>query len=138
MLARGLIDAAELEDGKSHSASGLLPRVLARADVARVLASGAPTEREAKREARFAVGDRVHAKVLNPPTHTRMPRYIRGMTGTVAAVHGVHVFADASAIGRNDAEWLYNVRFEGGELWGADGTASAVHVDCWEPYLEPA
>ncbi|MGE5103694.1 MAG: nitrile hydratase subunit beta [Betaproteobacteria bacterium] len=138
MMERGLVDAAELDDGRPRLAPRLLPRVLAKADVAGVLARGAPTEREATRGARFAVGDRVHTKVLNPTTHTRMPRYIRGRTGTVTAVHGVHVFADASALGRSDAEWLYNVRFDGSELWGADSTAAAVHVDCWEPYLESA
>ena len=29
------------------------------------------------------------------------------------------------------------VRFEARELWGEDTTASVVHVDAWEPYLEP-
>jgi nitrile hydratase len=28
------------------------------------------------------------------------------------------------------------VRFEAADLWGADTTASAVYVDCFEPYLE--
>ena len=138
MLERSLVDAAELADARSRSAPRPLPRVLARSDVARVLAKGAPTEREATRAARFAAGDRVRTKLVNAVTHTRLPRYVRGRMGTIAAVHGVHVFADASALGRSDAAWLYNVRFEGRDLWGDDGTASAVHVDCWEPYLEPA
>ena len=34
--------------------------------------------REARAPARFAVGDRVRARNLNPPTHTRLPRYVRG------------------------------------------------------------
>ena len=138
MLERGLVDARELADGRSHAMPRPLPRVLAASDVAHVLATGAPTEREATRPARFRVGDRVRTKLINPTSHTRLPRYVRGKAGTITAVHGVHVFADASALGRRDAEWLYNVRFEGRELWGADGTASAVHVDCWEPHLESA
>lgn len=54
-------------------------------------------------------------------------------------VHGAHVYPDKSGIGRGeDPQWLYTVRFDAHELWGSDTTASAVHVDCWEPYLEPA
>jgi nitrile hydratase len=50
--------------------------------------------------------------------------------------HGAHVFADSNARGQRELQWLYTVRFEGSELWGADTSAAAVHVDCWEPYLE--
>jgi nitrile hydratase len=46
------------------------------------------------------------------------------------------VLADASAAGREQPEWLYSVRFDARDLWGADTTASAVHVDCWESYLD--
>ena len=75
-----------------------------------------------------------------PPTHTRLPRYVRGHAGSVVAVHGAHVFPDAHAHGGGeDPQWLYTVRFEARELWGdgADPTV-AVSVDAFEPYLEPA
>ena len=63
----------------------------------------------------------------------------RRARGTIAMVHGVHVFPDSSGNGRGEnPQWLYSVRFDAHELWGPDTTASAVHVDCWEPYLEPA
>ena len=95
--------------------------------------------RPATRDARFAVGDRVVTRNINPVSHTRLPRYCRGKPGTVTAVHGVHVFPDSNARGRGeDPQWLYNVRFDAKDLWGEDTTAAAVHVDCFEPYLEKA
>ena len=44
--------------------------------------------------ARFKAGDRVRTSNINPATHTRLPRYARGKTGTVEAVRGCHVFPD--------------------------------------------
>ena len=53
--------------------------------------------------------------------HTRLPGYAHGKLGTVEAVHGPHVFADAHAQGLGDApQWLYRVAFDGRELWGDD------------------
>ena len=38
-----------------------------------------------------------------------------------------------------DPQWLYVVVFDGAELWGADAEpGTAVSVDAFEPYLEPA
>ncbi len=48
----------------------------------------------------------------------------------------MHLFADTHAIGRDDPQWLYTVRFDAADLWGPGTTGSAVFVDCWEPYLE--
>ena len=109
-------------------------------NVAAMLARGAPYDRPASAPARFAVGDRVRTKVINPTTHTRLPRYARGKLGIVEAVRGVFVFPDANAHGRGeDPRWLYTVRFTGPELWGegADATLS-VSIDAFEPYLDAA
>jgi nitrile hydratase len=48
------------------------------------------------------------------------------------------VFADANASGRGeDPQWLYTVRFTGGELWGDDADPTVVvSIDAWESYLE--
>ena len=89
---------------------------------------------------RFAVGDRVHTRNINPDTHTRLPRYARGRTGVIECVRGFHVFPDTVAIGEGEKpQWLYTVLFEGRELWGenADPTLK-VSIEAWEPYLEPA
>lgn len=105
-----------------------------------MLRRGGPTEREPSSPARFAIGDRVRAKVMNPPTHTRLPRYVRGHVGVVELLHGCHVFPDSSAMGAGDnPQWLYTVTFKGTDLWGADADPTIkVSVDAWESYLEPA
>ncbi len=82
---------------------------------------------------------RVRTREINPPTHTRLPRYGRGKRGTIVTLHGAHVFPDAHASGGGeDPQWLYTVRFDGAELWGPHTSAAAVHIDCWEPYLDMA
>ena len=88
----------------------------------------------------YRVGDRVRAKNINPLTHTRLPRYVRGRVGTITATHGCHVFPDTNAHGLGEEpQWLYTVSFDGRELWGLDADATlAVSVDAFEPYMEPA
>jgi nitrile hydratase beta subunit len=135
---RGLVTDEELADGRARGPGAPLPRRLEVAAVAPALAAGTPTERAAPAPARFAPGDVVRARTMNPSGHTRLPRYVRGRTGTVVSVHGAHVYPDTHARdGDPCPQWLYTVRFEAAELWGADTTASCVHVDAWEPYLEP-
>jgi nitrile hydratase len=89
---------------------------------------------------RFKVGDRLRARNLNPRTHTRLPRYVRGRLGTVAACPGAFEFADSLAQGKSgDLQHVYTVRFEGAELWGPDaGPKDAVYIDLYESYVEAA
>jgi nitrile hydratase len=96
-------------------------------------------ERAVARAPRFARGDRVRVRVTNPPGHTRLPRYVAGRIGVVAAAGPAYVFPDTNAHGRGeDPQHLYTVRFEGRELWGeAAEPATSVDVDLFEPYLEP-
>lgn len=139
MRERALVTREEIAEGCVRVPP--LPGVaaLAAGDVAATLARGSSTQRETTRRPRFAVGDAVRARTMHPATHTRLPRYCRGKRGAIVRVHGAHVYPDANVHGRGeDPQWLYTVRFEGAELWGPDTTASAVHVDCWEPYLEAA
>ncbi len=88
--------------------------------------------------AAFTIGQKIRVKIMNPATHTRAPRYVRGRAGEVVKIHGAHVFPDSNALGLGEnPQWLYTVRFTANELWGS--TASdAIHADLWEPYLEPA
>ncbi len=139
MRERGLATREEIGEGRVRVPPLPDVRVLAAADVAMTLARGASTQREIARRPRFALGEAVRTREMNPATHTRLPRYCRGKRGEIIRVHGAHVFPDINVHGRDeDPQWLYTVRFAGAELWGPDTTASAVHVDCWEPYLEPA
>jgi nitrile hydratase beta subunit len=140
MLERGLIASDEIEAGKPLHPATPIAKTLTPEDVARVLHRGGPTERPATTPARFAAGDRVRARMIHPPTHTRLPRYVRGHAGIVERVLGCHVFPDSNATGAGEnPKWLYTVTFDGVELWGK-GTDPGlkVSVDAWEPYLEHA
>jgi len=113
-------------------------RVLRREDVRATLGRGGPTARPGPAP-RFTVGDKVRVRPMRPEGHTRAPAYVRGRTGEVVRSWGCHVFPDTSAhrLGE-DPRPLYNVSFDARELWGADTTAADVHLDLFEPYLEPA
>ena len=89
---------------------------------------------------RFGILQRVRARNVNPPGHTRLARYLRGKRGVIHRLHGAFVFPDTNAHGGGEhPQHLYGVRFDAGELWGADAEPSAaVHVDLFEDYLEPA
>jgi nitrile hydratase subunit beta len=135
----GLVSAEERAAGRALEPATPVARTLPAEDVPATLGRGGPTAREATWPARFALGDRVRARNLNPPTHIRLPRYVRGHVGTVELVHAPHVFPDTHAHGLGEQpEWLYTVRFDARELWGpgADPTVR-VSTDAFEPYLEP-
>ena len=77
---------------------------------------------------------------IHPRTHTRLPRYVRGHAGT-SSVSTAPTSSRTSTPhgGGEDPQWLYTVRFDARELWGADADpAVTVSVDAFEPYLEPA
>jgi nitrile hydratase len=79
-------------------------------------------------------------KNINPPTHTRLPRYARGKVGVIEKLRGHFVFPDTNAHGGGeDPQWCYNVRFNAQELWGEDADPTiSVSIDAFEPYLENA
>ena len=134
--ARGLAHADELAAGRMLHPALPVARVLRAADVAQVLAHGAPTERPATSAARFAVGHRVRTQAAPAAHHTRLPGYARGRCGTIERVHGAHVFADAHAQGLGESpQWLYTVMFDGAELWADAAPGHTVSIDAWEPYL---
>ena len=137
--ARGLASADEIASGRMHEPARPVTRVLAAGDVAAALARGTPTERQATTSPRFASGDHVRMRREMADHHTRLPAYARGRIGVVDRIHGVHVFADAHALGLGEQpQWLYTVRFDESELWpGRPPQRASVSVDAWEPYLEP-
>jgi nitrile hydratase len=139
LLKTGTVSAAELESGRADpTAPKGTPRLHA-ADVTPALSRGGSYVREAA-AARFAVGDRVRARNLNPPGHTRLARYARGRVGMVERLYGAHVFPDRHAHGAGeDPQPLYCVRFSARELWGPDAAEhDSVSLDLWESYLERA
>jgi nitrile hydratase len=140
MLERDLIAPDEIDAGRPLRPLKPVAKTLTPEGVASMLHRGGPTERDATRLALFAAGDRVRAKMIHPPTHTRLPHYVRGHVGIVERVLGYHVFPDSNATGAGEnPQWLYTVTFDGGELWGEVSDPNLkVSVDAWEPYLEPA
>jgi nitrile hydratase len=94
--------------------------------------------RDISTPAAFAIGQKIRVKIMNPKTHTRAPRYVRGHVGEVVKIHGAHVFPDSNACGLGEnPQWLYTLRFTAKELWN-HANDDTVMLDLWEPYLEPA
>ena len=140
LVERELVTSAELRAGHAIGAPVKLPRKPTRESVPAALAKGGPADRAAAGPALFAAGDRVRAKNMNPAGHTRLPRYVRGRTGRIERVHGVHIFPDSNAhgLGENPC-WLYSVAFDAAEVWGPQGRAGdEVLLDLGGPYLERA
>lgn len=141
VLERGFVGEAEVAEGHALTPPAPLTKgVLKAAEVAPRFREGWPSERSVAEPARFAPGDAVRAWNEHRTGHTRLPRYARGRRGTIERVHGAHVFPDSAAHDRGEApQWLYTVRFEGAELWGATAEPGlAVSINAWESYLEPA
>jgi len=90
---------------------------------------------------RFAPGDHVRTRTADPPGHTRLPRYARGVVGEIVGTCGRHPLADELAQGLESApRAVHQVRFRAGDLFGPgdDGRDHDVIVELWEDYLEPA
>ena len=137
---RGFITSAELESGIPVPETSVAVPALSPDKAAELITRGVPTSREVPVAPRFKTGQRVRALNINPPGHTREPRYVRGKLGIIHRDHGVFVFPDTNAhfLGENP-QHVYSVRFAARELWGADvASQDGVYVDLWDNYLEPA
>jgi nitrile hydratase beta subunit len=136
LIEHGLVTGAEEGRGRMAVPPRPLERVPGAEMIPAILAAGGPADRPSGRPQAFAAGETIRTRNMHPGGHTRLPRYARGRTGEIVAVHGTHVFPDSSAHGRGeDPQWLYTVRFTAYELWGKK-TNDAVCIDLWEPYLE--
>ncbi len=89
---------------------------------------------------RFKPGDRVKTRSINPPGHTRLPRYVCGKEGVVQRDHGVFHLPDARVAGQGDQpQHIYSVRFNARELWGAEAPSKdSLNIDLWDDYLGSA
>ncbi len=136
MLERGMVNGDELASGEAKIAPVPVKQSPDRERMRAILAVGASAERPAVGIAQFSPGNQVRAVNRNPQGHTRLPHYIRGKAGTVENICGFHVFPEATALGRQEAGWLYTIAFSAADLFGqGDHT---VLVDCWEATLERA
>jgi nitrile hydratase beta subunit len=140
LLDKGFVTASELATGHTQGpAKPVKNGKFGLEHVAKSVVRGR-FERTPQAPAKFKPGDRVRTKNMHPATHTRLPRYTRGHTGVVERVLGCQVFPDSAAmeLGENQ-QWLYNVVFDGAELWGPDTDPTVkVSIDAFEPYLELA
>lgn len=135
----GFVSADEIDIGHKRNDGAAPKRILKAEMVDGVLAKGGPCDRPLSTAPRFAPGDRVRTKNLNPSTHTRLPRYAHSKVGVVEVVQGSFVFPDDNAHGKGEnPQWVYTVVFDGQEIWGdaADPTLT-VSIDAWESYLDP-
>ncbi|GLK67610.1 SH3-like domain-containing protein [Hansschlegelia plantiphila] len=99
---------------------------------------GASCRVDAALEPLFKTGDKIRALNINPATHTRLPRYIRGKEGVIDRDHGVFVFPDTQAEMKGaKPQHVYSVRFTAQELWGADAPQKdSLYIDLFEDYME--
>ena len=141
LLDKGLVSAEELQSGHASAAMpewAAALQAIELSDIEPIVTTNHPVTGDAGSEPKFKVGDRVRALNIHPRTHTRLPRYVRGHIGTIAAHPDAFVYADDRARGLGDnPKHTYSVRFEGVELWGPDaGPKDAVYIDLYETYLE--
>jgi nitrile hydratase subunit beta len=140
VVGSGLATRAEIERGRPAKGTRKAVPPLTAANVAAWFVNGNPKKRDVAVAANFQAGQRVRARDIHPPTHTRLPRYARGKFGIVDRDHGVFVFPDSNAQGLGEKpQHVYSVRFAARELWGDQAKAKdTVIVALWDDYLEPA
>ena len=134
-VEKGLIDADEIAAGHALRPGKPVARVMTKDDLGQSFTRGS-FSRPPSHEARFKPGDRVRTRNINPPTHTRLPRYARGHEGLIEAVRGCHVFPDSVTTGRRrEPTVALHGGFHGRQLWGANADPTLkVSVEAFEPY----
>jgi nitrile hydratase subunit beta len=139
MVVGGLLTRAEIETGHPAEGSAKFTPALTAADVPAFMRRIPPLRKDHVAPG-FQVGQHVRARNINPVTHTRLPRYVRGKAGTIERDRGVATFPDTNAYGLGEKpQHVYSVRFSARELWGDQAAAQdAVYVELWDDYLEPA
>jgi nitrile hydratase len=144
LVEAGTLTREEIDRRMQEFAADPEQRVLRRENpawaegIANAMRAGRPVTRTIRQKPRFAIGDEIVTRNLNPHGHTRLPRYARGKHGVIAAHHGAHVFPDANAHGLGEnPQHLYTVRIATRELWGNNAEPNeSVLIDLWENYLE--
>ena len=137
LVNSGSVTQAELDSGRAAAGSQRgMP--LTTDQLKAFMSGGTPKRRNVAVAAHFRVGQRVRARNIHPPTHTRLPRYARGKIGVVDRDHGIFVFPDTNALFQGEKpQHVYAVRFSARELWGAQAKPKdTVVIDMWDDYLE--
>jgi nitrile hydratase subunit beta len=134
VIAPGAVDARARRLQGEEVAEPPEP-VLSKPDYA---ATGPGSLRQIDDSPLFKIGDRVRAKDMHPAGHTRLPRYVRGRTGTVEHIQPAALLPDTNAhfTGENP-QHVYGVAFDSTDLWGAEAEPFVLRIDLFESYLEP-
>jgi nitrile hydratase len=139
LVEKGILTKEELAAGTTKGTGGTTRTPLSPDNMLALVRQGGSTQRQTGRTTpRFGPGDRVMARNMNPPGHTRIPRYVRGKQGVIERIHGTFIYPDTHAHGGGEQpQPVYCVRFNARELWAAPARDS-LYIDLWEDYLQPA
>jgi nitrile hydratase len=140
LIKHEMVTRAEIQSGQPDAGSPKAIPVMKGGKKISVLGPANPERPTAEVAARFAVGQRVRARNINPTHHTRLPRYARGKQGMIVRHQGIFVFPDTNAHSEGEnPQHVYSVRFAATELWGSNAaSADAIHLDLWDEYLDLA
>lgn len=137
MVDSDVASIAEIASGKAVGAKPNFGKPMGAADVPKISRQTRDFSRPATQAPAFAMGDRVHTKIIPGTSHTRLPGYAMDKPGTVYACRGNHLLPDAGARGEERAEPLYTIAFAAADLWPeGKGKRDRVFIDLWESYLE--
>ncbi len=141
LLIAGLLTREEIASGKPAAGSPKATRALSAGKMAAMISEDDSSRLNVAVNPSFKLGQRVRARNINPPGHTRLPRYARGKTGVIVRDQGVFGFEDSNAAGfqSEKPQHVYSVRFSARELWGEQASEQdKVYIDMWDDYLEDA
>ena len=146
LIAKGFLTAAELDDRIDSFRNQPDAQVSRREDRAlrdrmlHAIYTRTSPHQDVGIESKFKAGDSVTVRNVHAEGHTRLPRYVRGKRGVISRIHGVHGIHDTKPGDQKvPPQPVYNVRFEGRELWGESAEPrQGLYLDMWESYLEPA
>jgi nitrile hydratase len=141
LLAKGTIAEGEVDGWVARLREGEpLPEYDDLLQAARVLdvVRTATEELAPAGATRFAPGDQVRVRQIEPTGHTRCPRYARGAAGVIASRRGRYPLPDEGPRS-GEIEPVYAVSFRSDDLFGqSDEPAWTVSLDLYESYLEAA
>jgi len=138
LVATGDVTQAEIDAGHPAPGSPAATPFVTRQTVAAMVAKRAPSRRDVPAVAHFKAGQRIRARNIHPPGHTRLPRYVRGKAGVIVRDRGVFLFPDTNAHDLGEKpQHMYSVRFSARDLWGNQASPrDFIHLGMWDDYLE--
>lgn len=89
---------------------------------------------------RFAPGDPVRVRQMQPPGHVRAPQYLRGKSGVIERALGSFGNPERQAYRQPGGKVaLWRVRFSMAEVWGdqAEAPDDTLDAEFYDHWLEP-